>query len=223
MTAPAHLNLFAQAHRRRASLKLVRLRVAQPGNARALIETRQKPLGVVFLGEGRPVLGPRHMTRAPPVTCLAADADLFPGGGEAVCGGIVILGDAGGVTLGAHEVPILVQLGPVQRVVVANVLVGIEMEPALAALLFRAAVPRNRQRLNAAVRKLDEILLQRLQPESVFHFEGLELAVGAVGLDEELAVLAEEAGLHAEIVELRVIEVAEDRLFIGMRHGVGML
>ena len=94
---------------------------------------------------------------------LAADADLGPAGGEAVGRRVVILAHAGRVALGAHEVPVLIELGPMQHVVVTDLLVGIEVEPALAALVLRAAVPGDRQRLQPAVGKLDEILLQRIE------------------------------------------------------------
>jgi hypothetical protein len=117
------------------------------------------------------------------VAGLAADADLGPGGGEAVRRGVVILAHAGRMALRAHEIPILVQLGPVQDVVVLDVLVRIEMKPALAAVALRAAVPGDREGLQAAVGKFDEILLQRLDAEGVFHLERGELAVGPVGLD----------------------------------------
>ena len=100
-----------------------------------------------------------------------------------------------------------------------DLLVRIEVEPALAALVLRPAVPGERQRLQAAVGELDQILLQRIDPERVFDFERGELAVGAVGLDQEFSVLAEEAGMHAVIIEARIVEIAEHRLVGGMLHG----
>ena len=45
-----------------------------------------------------------------------------------------------------------------------------------------------------------KILLQGIQAEGVFHLEGGELAVRAVGLDDELVAVAEEARVQAEIV-----------------------
>ena len=50
-----------------------------------------------------------------------------------------------------------------------------------------------------------------------------KLAVAAVGLDHELVAVAEEARVHAEIVEARIVEVAEHALLAGMRHGVRVL
>src|SRR5262249_20437166 len=118
---------------------------------------------------------------------------------------------AGRVAPGAHEVPVLVQLGPMQDVVVLNLLVRIEVKPPLPALLLRSAVPGDRQRLQPAVGKFDEVLLQRLDAEGVLYLERGELAVRAIGLDEKLSVLAEEAGVHPVIVESRIVEIAEHR------------
>ena len=108
-------------------------------------------------------------------------------------------------------------------VVVLDLLVRIEMEPALAALLLRPAVPGDRQRLQAAVGKLDQVLLQRIDAERVLDLEVGELAVGPVGLDEELSVLAEEARTHAVIVEARIVEIAEHRFVGRVLHGVLVL
>ena len=154
---------------------------------------------------------------------LATHADLGEAGGEAVVGGVVVLAHAGRVALGAHEVPVLVQLGPVQDVAVLDLLVGIEMEPALAADVLRPAVPGDRQRLQPAVGKLDEILLQRIEAERVLDLERGELAVRPVGLDQVLAVLAEKARAHAVMVERRIGEVAEHRLVGGVVHRVPVL
>ena len=96
-----------------------------------------------------------------------------------------------------------------QDVVVADLLMRIEMEPALPPLALWARIPGKRQRLNAPVGKLDEILLQGIEAEGVFDLEGCELAVRAVGLDHELVAIAEEARVHAEIVEACIVEVAD--------------
>ncbi len=72
---------------------------------------------------------------------LATDADLREGRREAVVCRVVILPDAGGVALGAHEIPVLVQLRPMQYIVVADFLVWIEVEPVLTAFIFWPAVP----------------------------------------------------------------------------------
>ena len=96
-----------------------------------------------------------------------------------------------------------------QNVVVRDLLVRIKMEPALTTLFLGAAVPSKRQCLNAPVGKLNKILLQGIDPESVLDLEVGELAIRAICLHEELAVLAEEARMHAEMVEACVVKIPE--------------
>ena len=74
-----------------------------------------------------------------------------------------------------------------QHVVVADIFIGVEMKPALSALSFRTGVPGNRKRLHAPVRKLDQVLLQGINAESVLHLEGGELSVRSVRLHKILA------------------------------------
>src|SRR5262249_48310293 len=127
------------------------------------------------------------------------------------------------MALGTHEIPVLIELGPVQHVVVLDFFVGIEMEPALAALVFRPAVPGDRKRLYAAVREFDQVLLEGIDAEGVFDLERRKLAVGPVGLNEELFVFLEETGLDAVMVEPGVIEIAEHGSVRGVLHGMLVL
>ena len=106
-----------------------------------------------------------------------------------------------------------------QNIVVLDLLVRMEMEPALSALLLRAAIPGDRQCLQPAVRKFDEILLQRLDAEGVFHLERGEPAIGSIGLDEEFPILTEETGMHAVIIKARVGEIAKHRSVGRVLHG----
>ena len=122
------------------------------------------------------------------------------------------------MALGAHEIPVLVQLGPVQHVVVADVFVRIEMKPALAALILRPRVPGNRQRLDAPVREFDQVLLQGIDAERVLDLECCELAVRAVGLNEKLSILAEEARRHPVVVERRAGKIAQHCSICGVGH-----
>src|SRR6202048_4500512 len=110
-----------------------------------------------------------------------------------------------------------------QDVVVPDLLIRIKMKPALAAFFLRAAVPRDRQGLPAAVREVDQILLQRIDAEGVFHLEGGELSVRAVGLDKKFAALAEEPGAYVVIIEARVVEIAEHRRIVRVLHRVLVL
>src|ERR1044071_10280147 len=97
------------------------------------------------------------------------------------------------MTFGAHEIPILLQRGPLESIFVAYVFVRIEMKPALPALVLRPRIPGNRQHLDAPVGKLDHILLQGIETERVFDLKRCELAVRPVGLDKKLSILAKKA------------------------------
>ena len=93
------------------------------------------------------------------------------------------------------------------------------MEPALAALVLRPAVPGDTERLHPTVREGDQILLQRVDAEGVADLEVGELAVRPVGIDEELVVPFEEAGGDVAVREPHVVEVAEDSLVRRLLHG----
>src|SRR6476661_7464023 len=111
------------------------------------------------------------MARAGTMTRLAADADLDEVCLESICLAIVVLAHTGRVAIRAHEVPVLRRLRPMQLVVVRDALVRIEMEPALTATILRSRVPRDRERLHAASRQLDQVLLQRRDAKGVLHLE----------------------------------------------------
>src|SRR5574341_1946548 len=119
------------------------------------------------------------------------------------------------MALGAHEIPILQTAGPMQNITRIDLLVGIKMKPTLAAHRLRPRVPTDVQRLIAPVRKSDEILLQRVIAERVSHFVFVQLAVGAIGVNEKLAVLFIETGSQAIISERGIIEIAKHGLLVG--------
>ena len=227
MAQAAGLDLLAKRRRRDAALRRPGPRVDRPGHTVPLVEVDKQSLAAIFrLAERPPAfpgLRPADMPGPLPMAGLAADADLGPGRGEAIRLRVIVLAQAGRVALGAHEIPVLVQPGPVQHVVVLDLLAGIEVKPALAALLLRPAVPRNRQSLHAAVGKRDEILLQGVETEGVFHLEHGELAVGAVGLDQKLSILAKKARPQPVRLEARAVEIAQHGLVGRMLHRPAVL
>ena len=91
-----------------------------------------------------------------------------------------------------------------QAVASRHVIVGIEVEPALV-----RDVPCKVERLQAAAIELDQILLQRRHADGIFDLERRELAIGAVGLDEVVAVFREEAREHPLVLEGGAGEIAE--------------
>src|SRR5664279_5450657 len=98
---------------------------------------------------------------------FAGNIDLRPLGVVAVLGQIVVLAQIGGVAIGAHVVPRLIVSGPVQRIGRPQLLAGIEVEPALAALLFAARIPSYDEALETAVGKWNQILLQGVDTEGI--------------------------------------------------------
>src|SRR5215469_8107638 len=135
---PACLHFLAEHSRRYAALGLTRDWISVPGHTVALGEAHQQAhVFIVDLAEWPPallILRPGDVTRALSMTSLAADTDLGPGRSESVMRRVIVLAHAGRVALGAHKIPILVELGPVEDVVVADFLVRVEMEPVLAAV-----------------------------------------------------------------------------------------
>ena len=127
------------------------------------------------------------------------------------------------MAFGAHVVPILLQTGPVQGVFMRQVLVGIEMEPTLSALLLRAAVPGDAQRLIAAVGETDQVLLQGVHAEGVGDFVVLQGSVRSIGANHEFPIAAKEGGSDAGIAEGDVMEITEHTRFGGELHGLRML
>src|SRR5258708_1274430 len=225
MAQPAGLDLSARHSRGNIASWIAGFGIGLPGNAVSLVQKGDKPFARIFV-LAKPALlrlGPIDMSRALAVAPLTTDADFRPGGVEAITGRVVIFLHAGRVALGAHEIPVLIKLGPVQDVVVLDLFIGIKMKPALTSLFFWPAVPGDRKRLYSAIRKFDQILLQGIDAECVFHLESRNLAVGAVGRDEEFVISLEEAGMNAEIVEARVVKISKDGGGAGALHGMLVL
>ena len=80
-------------------------------------------------------------------------------------------------------------------------------------------VPGDVVGLGAAGLGRDQVLLQRRDAGDPDDLEGAARAVGALGLDEEAATAAEEAGRDPAVLEDRVVEVAEDRGLARQRPG----
>src|SRR5215472_11301474 len=108
--------------------------------------------------------------------------------------------------------------GPVQRVAGFELLAGIELEPALTALLFRPAIPGDAKRLQPPAWKRDEVLLQRIDPEGVGDRIVVERNVRAIRADHEPVAIAKERGRDPEMLERGVGEVAEYRCRRGRLH-----
>jgi L-lactate permease len=112
------------------------------------------------------------------MTPLAADANFSLGAVITAGAGIVILDEAGGVAFGAAGVPVLVRAGPVEPIPGREVLIGIEVIPAVS-----LNIPDYVERLEPAWFGGNEILLERGYAHDAGDLEGAHLAVSALGLD----------------------------------------
>src|SRR5262249_39738190 len=127
--------------------------------------------------------------------------------------------ESGRMTLGALEVPRLLAARPVEQVPGPERLARVEVEPALPTLVPGPRVPGEAERLEAPVRKSDEVLLERIHAERVGDLEVCEVPVGTIGAHQELAVAAREGRSDAVLCGPRLVEVTEDRLLRGRLHG----
>src|SRR5260363_423143 len=75
---------------------------------------------------------PTDVARALSMTCLTAHTDLRPRRREPILLRIVVLAHTSGMAFRAHEVPGLVQSGPVQNIIVLDRFICREMKPSLA-------------------------------------------------------------------------------------------
>src|SRR5690606_4406074 len=133
---------------------------------------RRPPDGAHVDGEtaafdGLVAIGPGDVRRAGAVAGLAADVDLGPLRVVPVALARVVFRQVRRMTARAARVPVLEGAGPVQRVCVIDLLVGVEAIPALAAFGGGPAVPGDAERLQPSVRKFDEVLLERIDTERV--------------------------------------------------------
>src|SRR5262249_9614611 len=152
------------------------------------------------------------------VACFAAHADLGEPGVVAIRRGVVVSAQVGRVAVRAVLVPVVGRRRPVELVARSDALVGVQVKPASAASLLRARIERESKRLQMAVPDVDQILLQRLDPEGVLHFVDAPAARlaslaarNALGLDLVARFTAPKTGGLAEIPSDLVREIAEHR------------
>src|SRR5262245_12699173 len=100
-----------------------------PADTIPLVQEDGEPFERVVISAERPpgplTVCPVDVARALAVAGLAANADFHPCSMETVTACIVVLLHARRMALRAHEIPVLIEPGPVQHIVVLDFLVGI--------------------------------------------------------------------------------------------------
>ena len=152
------------------------------------------------------------------MTSLTADVYFRPRGLEGFAFHAVVFLQIGGMTLGAHVVPVLFTSGPVQRILVRNEFVRINVVPALATLSTAPGIPDDGQHLYMTIGHLDQILLQRRNAKRVFDREQLEFTICIVSSNQEVAVTFEKSAGHVEILKLDTGKISQDALGRDLLH-----
>ena len=160
------------------------------------------------------VIRPRYVLASLPVAGLARDIDDVVRGVIGVCLRIVILFQVGAVAVGTHKVPVQVGTRPVQSIPGFHVIVRVQVEPALAALLFFTAVSGDVEGLVFAVRERDKVLLKRSHTEGMGDLIVVQLAVRPVGADHERFAFFIEGRRDTVVDELGISKISQHR-FLG--------
>ena len=156
--------------------------------------------GLVARRRARAGLRPCDMARSRAMAGLTGHAETRPGGRVGICREIVVLFQIGRVAGSALVIPSLVAAGPVQQRPRLELLVRVEVEPALATLGLRSRIPGKPEHLVAAVGKSNQILLQWIDAECVCNLVVMQFSVGTVGAHHEFVADARESTHHTEIL-----------------------
>jgi hypothetical protein len=154
---------------------------------------------------------------------LAGDIYIGPAGGISIGGEVIVLFQIRGMAACTLIVPGLVAPGPMKAVTGSQDLVRVKGKPALATLLLRTAVPGDPERLIAAARKGDQILLERSDAEGVGDFIVVRRPVRTLGPHHELVATAGECGRQSVMGQRGIGEIAENRGCCCLLHGEGMM
>ena len=151
---------------------------------------------------------------------FAADVDGLVLGVVAVGAEVVILVNISAVALSTATVPIVIDTGPMQWARMRDIFIGIfiDVVPPLTALCLWPGVPGDTQCLKSSPGQRQEQLLKGIDPENIGDFKGLKLAIGIVGTDPVVTVLARKFTGNALISKGDVIEVTKDCVGRGFLH-----
>ena len=159
------------------------------------------------------------MIRAGPVAGFATDTNFGPGGRIPRIVRIVIFTHIGGVALDAAAVRIGQVTRPKKSVLGVDLFAGLQVIPALSALLGGTTVPGDVQRLQMPFADIDQILLQRVVPEGVVDFKNAGSSILADRRHHEILTLAIKPGFDSMEFDRGIIEVTEYGILVRGQHG----
>src|SRR5690554_2346783 len=142
-------------------------------------------------GQGVSATLRRGMVQSRIMACGATHGHVLPLGVVAVFHRVVMTLQPGGMAIGALVVPVLVNAGPVHGITGPVLPRFIQPEPALTAVGLAAGIPGNVESLKAAIANINQVLLQRVNPEGVADGP-LAFFVTLSGVNNELPVFLQE-------------------------------
>lgn len=126
------------------------------------------------------------------MACFTRHINVRPGCLVPVVLKVVVLLEVSRVTFGAHIIPVLVGTRPVSDIVVRDILIRVEVNPALTSFLERPTVPANTQHLITSARKFDQILLEGSDTERLCDCIVLEHPVRPIRPHDEFSLALKE-------------------------------
>ena len=173
-------------------------------------------------GQGVSALLRRGMVQSRIMASGATHGHVLPLGVVSVFHRVVVTLQPGGMAIGALVVPVLVNAGPVHGIAGPALPRFIQPEPALTAVGLAAGIPGNVESLKAAIANINQVLLQRVNPEGVADGP-LAFFVTLPGVNNELPVFLQELNGEVWIFITGTREVSRYRLRRGFSHGNRML
>lgn len=149
---------------------------------------------------------------------FATDPGLGPGGVVTLVFEVVVLRHAGVVTNDATTIRVLEMAGPVKGMFRIDLLVGLQVIPALSALVGGATIPGHIQCLQMTATDIDQVLLQGIVAKGVLDGEGAGLAACTGGRHLEGFTLPVE--LRFDVMKLYpdIVEVTQHGVLVGRLH-----
>ena len=178
-------------------------------------------VGEAVVGHSLPAIvcfGHFNVLPARSVASLTGNGHLGIGSRELLSTRIESLAKVGGMTVGAHMVPVLHGSSPKERVVRLDVLIRVNVIPTLT-----FDVPASGQDLHATVGELNEILLQRFPTEGVLHLKNLHVALLVFRFHHVLVIFPEKTRDDTVTLEGRIVEIATHGFRGGQLHGMKVM
>jgi len=148
---------------------------------------------------------------------------FIPGGVVSLLTIGVVFPQVGGVALGTHVVPVLGDMGPVKDIIGRNMLILVDMIPALSAHPGRTGVPADGEALVPSPGECNKVLLQGPDSKNIGDLVVEHLAIRSFGIYHVLSIFRIEPGSDSEMGVGDITEITQHGLCYGRVHGLVMI